>query len=179
MYLLAVLRVPIEPAQIEFPPYPKETLSSGLDRTQQETQRRELTDNLAFYDLCCSAKGLVSVIMKGMLFLLLLFWHANGFLFSTLSSGPSVSSTCSGVHCFRLYGTNANPTSEIIEPAKFNKDLYAVLGVSRKASKEEIRAAYMSIVNANHPDRNSSSEGLRPPTGLKGAPFMMEDITSR
>ena len=76
------------------------------------------------------------------------------------SSERSASSTCSGVHCFRLYGTNANPTTEIIEPAKFNKDLYAVLGVSRKASKEEIRAAYMSIVNANHPDRNSSSEAL-------------------
>ena len=32
--------------------------------------------------------------------------------------------------------------------------------MSRKASREEIRAAYMSIVNTNHPDRNSSSEAL-------------------
>lgn len=48
---------------------------------------------------------------------------------------------------------NAVPTEENINPAFFSKNLYEVLGVSSKASRNEIKAAYMKIVSKTHPDR--------------------------
>jgi DnaJ-class molecular chaperone len=39
------------------------------------------------------------------------------------------------------------------------EDLYDILGVSRRATDEEIRSAYRKLAKANHPDVNSGSAG--------------------
>lgn len=59
-----------------------------------------------------------------------------------------------------LHDANAVPSTESITPATYRNDLYGILGVSRNASREELKKAYWNIVADNHPDRNSSVEAL-------------------
>jgi len=55
---------------------------------------------------------------------------------------------------------HAKPTSESIEKAVYAKDPYKVLGVSRNASKKELRDAYWALAFQNHPDRNKTQAAL-------------------
>ena len=64
------------------------------------------------------------------------------------------------VRVFSLSDANAVPSPDAITPATYRSDLYGVLGVSRNASKEDLKKAYWNIVSYNHPDRNNSMEAL-------------------
>ena len=55
---------------------------------------------------------------------------------------------------------HAQPSSESIDKAVYAKDPYKVLGVSRNASKKELRDAYWALAFQNHPDRNKSQAAL-------------------
>jgi len=55
---------------------------------------------------------------------------------------------------------HAKPTSESIDKAVYAKDPYKVLGVSRNASKKELRDAYWALAFQNHPDRNKTQAAL-------------------
>lgn len=61
---------------------------------------------------------------------------------------------------FKLQGTKVSPADEAIQPTVFAEDLYAVLGVSRNASREQLRDGYWRIAFQNHPDRNKSTAAL-------------------
>ena len=61
---------------------------------------------------------------------------------------------------FSLFGTVVSPSDELITPTIYEKDLYAILGVSKDSTKAEIKQAYLSIVFNNHPDRNNSEEAI-------------------
>ena len=52
----------------------------------------------------------------------------------------------------QLKATNTN--NEVIEPAIYNTDFYGVLGISKNASRLEVKNAYWGIASKNHPDRN-------------------------
>lgn len=51
-----------------------------------------------------------------------------------------------------LKDTNTN--KEVIEPAIYNTDFYGVLGITKNASRIEVKNAYWGIASRNHPDRN-------------------------
>ena len=59
-----------------------------------------------------------------------------------------------------LFAAAAVETNQRIEPVTYCKDLYGVLGVSPRASKSEIKNAYIKIVAKSHPDRDDSVEAL-------------------
>lgn len=52
-----------------------------------------------------------------------------------------------------FHGHHVGEWAEVLQPVA-DKDYYGILGVSKDASKDEIRRAYRTLVRKHHPDRN-------------------------
>ena len=57
------------------------------------------------------------------------------------------------------------------------RDLYAILGVERSASEQEIRKAYRTLARKYHPDRNPGDKGAE--EKFKDASFAREVLLSK
>ena len=59
------------------------------------------------------------------------------------------------------------------------KDYYKVLGVTKTASSDDIRKAYLRLVRIYHPDRNSNKDAVKKFNDITEAYRILGDLDNR